>query len=141
MVVVAGAAAVAGVATLEVRCSPLPHPPSHGWFVAVTHGQQSAAQGSSTTVSRSDIRLIQYLDSSWLCGMMVRRCSLIGYFPTLPTTLQPYNPRLCSLMVRKWSTVPISLSYTTPSLNCTTTHHALTERPGFETLGGDIPQC
>jgi hypothetical protein len=32
-----------------------------------THGQQSAAKGSSTTVSRSDIRLIQYLDSfgSW----------------------------------------------------------------------------
>jgi hypothetical protein len=29
-----------------------------------THGQQSAAQGSSTTVSRSDIRLIQHLDSS-----------------------------------------------------------------------------
>jgi hypothetical protein len=24
------------------------------------------------------------------------------------------NPRLRSLMVRKWSTVPISLSYTTP---------------------------
>jgi hypothetical protein len=31
-----------------------------------THGQQSAAKGSSTTVSRSDIRLIQYLDSSAL---------------------------------------------------------------------------
>jgi hypothetical protein len=29
-----------------------------------THGQQSAAKGSSTTVSRSDIRLIQHLDSS-----------------------------------------------------------------------------
>jgi hypothetical protein len=29
-----------------------------------THGQQSAAKGSSTTVSRSDTRLIQYLDSS-----------------------------------------------------------------------------
>jgi hypothetical protein len=28
-----------------------------------THGQQSAAKGSSTTVSRSDIRLIQHLDS------------------------------------------------------------------------------
>jgi hypothetical protein len=24
------------------------------------------------------------------------------------------NPRLCTLMVRKWSTGPISLSYTTP---------------------------
>jgi hypothetical protein len=29
-----------------------------------THGQQSAAQGSSATVSRSDIRLIQYFDFS-----------------------------------------------------------------------------
>jgi hypothetical protein len=29
-----------------------------------THGQQSAEKGSSTTVSRSDIRLIQSLDSS-----------------------------------------------------------------------------
>jgi septal ring factor EnvC (AmiA/AmiB activator) len=29
------------------------------------------------------------------------------------------NPRLCSLMVRKWSTVPISLSYTTPGLRLT----------------------
>jgi hypothetical protein len=28
-----------------------------------THGQQSAAQGSSTTVSRSDIRLTQHFDS------------------------------------------------------------------------------
>jgi hypothetical protein len=27
------------------------------------------------------------------------------------------------------------------ALHCTTTHHALTERPGFETRGGDIPQC
>jgi hypothetical protein len=26
------------------------------------------------------------------------------------------NPRLCSLMVRKWSTGPISLSYTTTTL-------------------------
>jgi hypothetical protein len=31
-----------------------------------TDGQQSAAKGSSTAVSRSDIRLIQYLDSSAL---------------------------------------------------------------------------
>ena len=31
-----------------------------------THGQQSAAKGSLTTVSRSDIRLIQHLDSSAL---------------------------------------------------------------------------
>ena len=45
-----------------------------------THGKQSAAQGSSTTVSRSDIRLIQYLDSSALG--LVRRWLLIGYSPT-----------------------------------------------------------
>jgi hypothetical protein len=39
----------------------------------------------------------------------------------LPTVSQLYlaflnclTPRLCSLMVRRWSTVPISLSYTTP---------------------------
>jgi hypothetical protein len=44
-----------------------------------THGQLSAAQGSSTTVSRSDIRLIQYLDSSALG--LARRWLLIGYFP------------------------------------------------------------
>jgi hypothetical protein len=44
-----------------------------------THGQQSAAQGSSTTVSRSDIRLIQYLDSSALgFGQEV---ALNCYFP------------------------------------------------------------
>jgi hypothetical protein len=44
-----------------------------------THGQKSAAKGRSTTVSRSDIRLIQYLDSSALG--LVRRWRLIGYFP------------------------------------------------------------
>jgi hypothetical protein len=31
-----------------------------------THGHQSAAKGSPATVSRSDIRLIQHLDSSAL---------------------------------------------------------------------------
>jgi hypothetical protein len=45
-----------------------------------THGQLSAAKGGSATVSRSDIRLIQYLDSSalWFDGAEV---ALIGYFP------------------------------------------------------------
>jgi hypothetical protein len=43
---------------------------------------QSAAKGSSTTVSRSDIRSIQYLDSSALG--VVRRWRLIGYFLILP---------------------------------------------------------
>jgi hypothetical protein len=36
-----------------------------------THGHQSAAKGSLTTVSRSDIRLIQYFDS--LAHALVRR--------------------------------------------------------------------
>jgi hypothetical protein len=45
-----------------------------------THGQQSAAQGSSTTVSRSEVRLIQHLDSSVLVLVFVRRWFLIGYF-------------------------------------------------------------
>jgi hypothetical protein len=45
-----------------------------------THEQRSAAKGSSTTVSRSDIRLIQHLDSSALG--LVRRWRLVGYFPT-----------------------------------------------------------
>ena len=50
-----------------------------------THGHLSAAQGSSTTVSRSDIRLIQHLDSA--LGL-VRRRLLIGYFPP-PSLPQP----------------------------------------------------
>jgi hypothetical protein len=61
------------------RC---PHPPTvNGNTVRSfsTHGHLSAAQGSSTTVSRSDIRLIQHFDSSALG--LVRRWLLIGYFP------------------------------------------------------------
>jgi hypothetical protein len=56
-----------------------------------THGHQSAAQGSPTTVSRSDIRLIQYLDSSALG--LVRRWRLIGYFPIhlSPSRAQVYG--------------------------------------------------
>jgi hypothetical protein len=57
-------------------------PPLHGF----THGQQSAAKGSLTTVSRSDIRLIQYLDSS--AHGLVRRWRLIGY------SLTTYSPLL-----------------------------------------------
>jgi hypothetical protein len=53
-----------------------------------THGQQSAAKGSSTTVSRSDIRLIQHLDSS--AHGLVRRWLLIGYFAIL------HNPPPCT---------------------------------------------
>jgi hypothetical protein len=48
-----------------------------------THGHQSAAKGSSTTVSRSGIL---YLSLPFLFGSVVRRWRLIGYFPIL------YNP-------------------------------------------------
>jgi hypothetical protein len=58
--------------------------PHHGLQLP-KHGQLPAAQGSSTTVSRSDIRLIQHLDSS--AHGLVRRWSLIGHFPIL------YYPR------------------------------------------------
>jgi hypothetical protein len=46
-----------------------------------THGHQSAAKGSLTTVSRSDIRIIQHLDSSALG--LVRRWRLI-WLPRCP---------------------------------------------------------
>jgi hypothetical protein len=57
-------------------------PTANGYTVSSfsTHGQQSAAKGSSTTVSRSDIRFIQLFDSS---ALMVRRWRLIGFFPIL----------------------------------------------------------
>jgi hypothetical protein len=47
-----------------------------------THGQQSAAKGSLTTVSRSDIRLIKYLALG-----LVRRWLLTGYFPIGPLNI------------------------------------------------------
>jgi hypothetical protein len=56
----------------EVRREPTraPHPSPHlnGSTVRCfsTHGQQPAAKGSSTTVSRFDIRPIQHFDSSAL---------------------------------------------------------------------------
>jgi hypothetical protein len=80
---------------------PLAPPPPPQSFS--THAHLSAAQGSSTTVSNSDI---QYLDSS--AHGLARRWLLIGYFPIhlLPAPTE---------VVRKWSTVPISLSYTTRS--------------------------
>jgi hypothetical protein len=64
-----------------------------------THGHQSAAKGSSATVSRSDIRLIQLFDFS--ARGLVRRWRLIGYFPIL------YNPSQWDIMFlgpsRAWS--------------------------------------
>jgi hypothetical protein len=47
-----------------------------------THGHQSAAKGSSTTVSRSEIRLIRHFDSSTL-GLVRRKQRLIGYYPLI----------------------------------------------------------
>jgi hypothetical protein len=45
-----------------------------------THGEQSAVKGSSTTVSRPDIRFIQYLDSSAAVGFG-SEVALIGHVP------------------------------------------------------------
>jgi hypothetical protein len=61
-------------------CPPAHHPNSYGNTVLSfsRYGQQSAAKENSTTFSRSDIRLIQYMDSS--AHGLVRRWRLIGYF-------------------------------------------------------------
>jgi hypothetical protein len=58
-----------------------------------THGHQSAAKGSATTVSRSDIRSIQHLDSSalWSDGPEVALNWLFPY-PILPTGLTGGGP-------------------------------------------------
>jgi hypothetical protein len=72
-----------------------------------SHGQQSAAKGSSTTVSRSDpINSTFGLLGSWF-GQEV---SLNWLFPYPLIT----PPRLCSLMVLRWSFICHSLSYTYP---------------------------
>jgi hypothetical protein len=78
----AGRAGAMTARSLSPSCSslrhstagPPPHPHAHGCCFS-THGQLSAAQGSL----RSDIRLIQHLDSSALG--LVRRWLLIGYLP------------------------------------------------------------
>ena len=58
-----------------------------------THGQQSAVKGSSTNVSRSDIRLIQYLDFRLTVHGLIRRWLLSGYLPIhlLPLPLVRVN--------------------------------------------------
>jgi hypothetical protein len=61
--------------------------------------------GSSTTVSRSDIRLIQYLDSSALG--LVRRWLLIGYFPT--HTYYPLHPHAAQLPPSALPAPPVPL--------------------------------
>ena len=63
-----------------------------------THGQQSAAKGSSTTVSRSDIRLIQLLGSS--AHGLVRRWRLVGYSLSTLITLPP-APRAHAFTTRQ----------------------------------------
>ena len=54
-----------------------------------THGQHSAAKGSSTTVSRSDIRLIQHLDSSAWFGPGVALNWLFPYPLITPQSRRP----------------------------------------------------
>jgi D-serine deaminase-like pyridoxal phosphate-dependent protein len=67
-------AAAAAAAAAEREALQVPPPPVRSFS---THGQLSAAKGSSTTLSRSDIRLMRHLDSSALG--LVRRWRLIGY--------------------------------------------------------------
>jgi hypothetical protein len=59
-----------------------------------THGQQSAAKGSSTTVSRSDTRLIHHFDSSalWSDGPEVALTWPFPYPQLLPAVLLSYSP-------------------------------------------------
>jgi hypothetical protein len=68
-----------------------------------THGQQSAAKGRSTTVSRSDIRLIRYLDFSalWSDGPEV---ALNWRFPYPLITHQRWNHSHARLSVRQNTT-------------------------------------
>jgi hypothetical protein len=89
---------------------PTPCPTLNGHTVRSfpTHGQQSAAKGSSTTASRSDIRLIQYLDSS--AHGLVRRWHLTGYFlihllPYTPNGVRPpYTPQTHHPLTRRRTT-------------------------------------
>jgi hypothetical protein len=72
-----------------------------------THGRQSAAQASSTTVSRSDVRSIQHLDSS--AHGLVRRWLLIGYFPihVLPSDGISLSPsQACYLLLLRLVVLP-----------------------------------
>ena len=93
-----GPPAVAGLSLSHRRS----HPPSIVRSFS-THGQLSAAQGSLTTVSRSDVRLIQHLDSSALG--LVPEVALNWLFPHplvspkrrsayAPSRLQPHSGEL-----------------------------------------------
>jgi hypothetical protein len=76
---------VDGVAGMRLRASTPPTVNGDTLRSFSTHGQQSAAKGSSTIASRADIRLIKHLDS--LALGLVRRWLSIGYFPIqLPST-------------------------------------------------------
>jgi hypothetical protein len=78
-----------------------------------THGQLSAAQGSSTTVSDSDIRLTQPFDSSahWFGPEVAPELAIsLSYITKLFLT-----PRLCGLMVRRWRIIGYFLIHLSPT--------------------------
>jgi hypothetical protein len=79
-----------------------------------THGQLSAAQGNLTSCLNFDFAILNLFEPR-LCSLMVRKWSTVPI--SLSYTIPLSTPRVCSLMVRRWSTVPIFLSYTTPPLN------------------------
>jgi hypothetical protein len=56
-----------------------------------THGQLPAAQGSSTTVSRSDIRFIQHLDSS-AHGLVRRWLNWLFFYPLITPLTHDSTP-------------------------------------------------
>jgi hypothetical protein len=79
------------------------------------HRHLSAAQGSSTTVSRSDIRLIQYLDSSalWSDGPEVALNWLFP-FPNLSAQRVPSHRYAVRLRVAREVTASLAFSQTLP---------------------------
>jgi hypothetical protein len=83
-----------------VRVCPHPSPVRRGRALTPVRDRNAASltpPHGLVHVSRSDIRLISTFYIR-LCGLMVRRWRLIGYFPIL------HNPPhgLCGLMVRRW---------------------------------------
>ena len=85
-----------------------------------TNNNPQAAQGRSTTVSRSDVRFIQHLDSS--AHGLVRRRLLIGHFPIHLFPSDPSTPlkgkrshsQCSSLALRPLSTAPSPSTHSTP---------------------------
>ena len=68
-----------------------------------THGHQSAAKGSSTTVSRSDTRLMQHLDSSAL-GLV---CGVTGAEGTKGCVLEEEAEAMVVSVVSRWTLLPV----------------------------------